>query len=102
MSDLKNEAEALGIDVDGRWSEETLKEKIAEAKAKNPQPATQDAAPKEASEELYPIRLLFDWWDDQGNRHPRGETVDVPFDAAKKLIDGRKAARADAFSPKRG
>lgn len=42
MDDLKKEAEALGIDVDGRWSEETLREKIAEAKkseqAKTPPP----------------------------------------------------------------
>lgn len=30
MSDLKAQAEALGIEVDGRWSDETLQQKIAE------------------------------------------------------------------------
>lgn len=36
MADLKAKAEALGIDVDGRWSDETLQEKIAEAEAAKP------------------------------------------------------------------
>ena len=39
MTDLKKQAEALGIDVDGRWSDETLAEKIDEAKAKQPKKA---------------------------------------------------------------
>lgn len=33
MSNLKKEAEALGLEVDGRWSDETLKQKVDEAKA---------------------------------------------------------------------
>jgi len=39
MSDLKHEAEALGIEVDGRWSEETLMQKIIEAQEQQPEPA---------------------------------------------------------------
>lgn len=33
MSNLKKQAEDLGIDVNGRWSDETLQKKIDEAKA---------------------------------------------------------------------
>ena len=33
MSNLQKQAEDLGIDVDGRWSDETLQQKINEAKA---------------------------------------------------------------------
>jgi hypothetical protein len=32
MATLKKQAEDLGIDVDGRWSDETLQQKINEAK----------------------------------------------------------------------
>lgn len=34
LDELRNEAAALGIEVDGRWGEARLNEKIAEAKAK--------------------------------------------------------------------
>lgn len=96
MNNLKKEAEGLGIEVDARWSDETLKQKIAEAKA-NSSGATQGE-----KEELFPIRLLVDWWDDQENRHVSGAEVDVPWTEAKKLIDEGKAERADAFTPKQG
>ncbi|UXN74498.1 hypothetical protein N8D56_04990 [Devosia sp. A8/3-2] len=33
MATLKEQAEALGIEVNGRWSDETLQKKIDEAKA---------------------------------------------------------------------
>lgn len=184
MNNLKKQAENLGIEVDGRWSDETLKQKIEEAKAqrsgaeqgKTSQPAepvnTDEArdvpsfggvrvetseeirqaeagenlpvAPYEGDakqlhvvsagisgrslsdpglrdvppemdttdivnmpeqgeqEELYPIRLLVDWWDGQGNRHARNTEVDVPWNEAKKLIGEGKAERADAFTPSRG
>lgn len=38
MSDLKAQAEELGIEVDGRWSDETLQQKIDEALAADPTP----------------------------------------------------------------
>lgn len=38
MGDLKAQAEALGIEVDGRWSDETLQQKIAEAQPGQSEP----------------------------------------------------------------
>ncbi len=35
MSSLKSQAEALGIKVDSRWSDATLRQKIEEANAKD-------------------------------------------------------------------
>lgn len=171
MSDLKKEAEKLGIDVDGRWSDDTLREKIAEAKGKDskqeskPAPANKSAPadanadslptlggprvasseelrqeaegenavadnmePKEAhdlaversqreteapefdtsdiendaGDERFPIRLLNDWWDKQGIRHKRGSVVEVPYNEALRLVEARKAERADAMKPVRG
>lgn len=170
MSNLQQEAADLGLTVDGRWSDETLKQKIDEAKeARDSQsrdisntddkPAettakpvdTSDAKdvagtgvmrvetsqeirqreagvaadpvptdPKEAhnmaaenakasqeapefntadieaaKEQTFPIRLLFDWWDGQGNRHERNSIVNVAVNDAVKLIQERKAERAD-------
>lgn len=170
MSTLQQEAADLGLTVDGRWSDETLKQKIDEAKEardskdrdiSNPddKPAAtdvksvdtsdakdvaavgamrvetsqeirqreageqvepvpedpkeahkvaaenakaQEAAPEfstdgiEASkEQTFPVRLLFDWWDGQGNRHSRNDVVNVNINDALKLIEERKAERAD-------
>jgi len=193
MSDLKKRAEKLGLEIDGRWSNETLKQKVEEAEAEKAQsdqtkaataersearaqriadsgiqpvgqadldaasqdtlptlggprvasaqevreeqegqsaePApypgdpkeshriaaelsqqnnyvpefdTSDIAKGEKGEELYPIRLLNDWWDGQGVRHKRGETIEVPYNEAIRLVGERKAERADAFSARRG
>ncbi|HEX5935679.1 MAG TPA: hypothetical protein VFY63_16090 [Pseudorhizobium sp.] len=190
MTSLKKQAEDLGIEVDGRWSDETLREKIEEAKAAKkqkagenqpapstasassaPEPAPQPAPgearivpeigvarvetaeevqqtkegenqpvapyegdPKEAhalaaaqaeraaaspamttfglpnpgavpaegqKEELYSVRLLYDWWDGQGIRHPRDEVVDLPLNEAKKLLAEGKGERADELTPRR-
>jgi len=171
---LEQQAEDLGIEVDGRWSHSTLKQKVADAKearesmdrdVSNPDmkrnadmadvkpvdtskaqdvpnigvmrvessaeirarelgdsvgPAPTDdpkAAHKAAQERAKaeaayapefdttgmntapdattPIRLLYDWWDGQGNRHTRGETVDLVINEARKLLDDGKAERAD-------
>lgn len=193
MSDLKKRAEKLGLEIDGRWSDETLQQKVEEAEAAKAQSdqakqATNDRADKRAQkiadadvqpvsqgdlaaastdtlptlggprvasaqevreeqagetmepapypgdpveahdmaarlsqqtgyvpefdtsdiqkgekgEDLYPIRLLNDWWDGQGIRHKRGETIEVPYNEALRLVGERKAERADAFTAARG
>jgi hypothetical protein len=179
MTSLKKQAEDLGIEVDGRWNDDTLKEKIAEARAAKssatstndsskasaeiaPVPAQGEArivtdmggvrvetaaevqaskegenqpvapypgdpreshalaveqsqrpivnerpdlppagslAATEAAEEVYPIRLLYDWWDGQGVRHPRDEVVDMPLNEAQKLMDEGKGEYAGQLSP---
>ena len=176
MTTLKKEAEALGLEIDGRWSDETLKQKIDEAKAQRsgqksseatkpvapvntdeardvpsmggvrvetsqeirranagenlpvppsegdakvlhdiaaglsqqtasaPEADTRDIenkADQGEKEELYPIRLLVDWWDGQGIRRARNSEVEVPWNEAKKLVGEGKAERADAWTTKR-
>ncbi|NTF35559.1 hypothetical protein [Agrobacterium rubi] len=189
MPNLKEQAAKLGIEVDGRWSDETLKEKIEEAKGQSgnkqsepkvntsttfeqtpapapaPTPAPGEARevpaiggvrvetaeevqetkenagqpsypyggdPKEGhalaaenaqrfeqasrqvpdlpvagtvsaaqtAEELYPIRLLYDWWDGQGVRHPRDEVVDMPLNEANKLMSEGKGEYAGKLTPR--
>lgn len=65
MDQLKQQAEALGITVDQRWSESTLRGKVAEAEAlkqnnvtvvQTIKPAASDAKPNGA--EMFPVRLL--------------------------------------------
>lgn len=198
MSNLKKQAEALGIDVDGRWGDDRIQQEIDKAKATQIEATAEDqrtankaradadrkakeeaeklaeepvsgadleqanddtlptiggprvassqeireeqaaedvgaapypADPKEAharaaalskqrgpapefktsdlekgetGEDLYPIRLLNDWWDGQGLRHKRGEVLEVPYNEAKRLVGDRKAERADAFTSSRG
>ena len=41
------------------------------------------------------VRLLFDWWDGCGVRHPLNSLVEVPMNDARNLIDQRKAERTD-------
>jgi len=174
MATLKKQAEDLGIDVDNRWSDETLQRKIDEAKAKKSADdvATQTGAnapihaadakiipnigqPRaQTSEEMrqdaedggagrtqaapYPgdpkaahekamayadrqtdpaefksddlkgtsingeekqdtvvVRLLYDWWDGQGVRHPLNSEVEMAINDARNLIEQRKAERTD-------
>jgi hypothetical protein len=41
------------------------------------------------------VRLLYDWWDGQGVRHPLNTLVEVPMNDARNLVDQRKAERTD-------
>lgn len=41
------------------------------------------------------VRLLYDWWDGQGVRHPLNSKVEVPINEARNLVDQRKAERTD-------
>lgn len=85
MSELSERAEALGIKVDGRWSDARLQEEIDKAstpKAKFPAGDT-------------PIRLLYDTWFETDVRTVEGTVLSVDVETAKKLIATGKAERAD-------
>ena len=75
MDDLKAQAEELGIKVDGRWSEERLREEIDRALG----------GPAANAERLIPVKIERDFWDAEGNRHRKGAIVEVSVDAA---LDG--------------
>lgn len=81
MEELKAQAEALGLKVDGRWSEERLRAEI-------------DTAASAATNTM-PVRLMHDVWFDADERTPAGAVVRVPVADAKSLIGAGKAVRAD-------
>lgn len=41
------------------------------------------------------VRLLYDWWDGQGVRHPLNTRIEVPLNEARNLVDQRKAERTN-------
>lgn len=43
------------------------------------------------------VRLLYDWWDGSGVRHPLNSEVEMPINDARNLVDQRKAERTDAL-----
>lgn len=79
MSDLKAQAEALGIEVDGRWSDDTLKQKIAEASFD--QPVAEQPAPREKT--LHELNMEARRID----RQLRGLNTEAG-DAAKEAVIG--------------
>ena len=78
---LTEQAEALGIKVDGRWSDERLQSEIDKASA----PVTKGV----------PVRLLYDCWFKEDERTKAGTFMEVSVDDAKRLIKSGKAERAD-------
>lgn len=78
MSDLKAQAEELGIKVDGRWSDERIQQEIDNALAE-PKKATEPKA------KTQPFRINRDYWDEAGGRHRKGEIVELSADDA---LDG--------------
>lgn len=81
MSDLKKQAEELGIKVDGRWNDERLQQEIDRALA-GPAP----------TERMVPVRVKRDFWDSKGVRIRKGQVVEVTVDAA---LDGVKSGALD-------
>ncbi|AYD02200.1 hypothetical protein [Neorhizobium sp. NCHU2750] len=53
----------------------------------------------DVAEDVYPVRLLYDWWDGQGVRHPRDEVVEMPLNEMQKLIDEGKGEYAGKMTP---
>jgi len=93
---LVNEAEALGIAVDGRWSDARLQTEIDKKKAEEtPEPEAAPEAKPEPEAGTTPVRLLYDTWDADEKRVPAGAIVNLPIEAAKTLLREHKAERAD-------
>ena len=93
MSDeLRTKAEALGVKIDGRWSDERLAQEIAAAEVKGGQATPSVAATQET---LVPVKIFYDFWDERGERRPAGQIVEMALSQAKALIAAGKAERAD-------
>lgn len=76
---LLDQAKALGMEVDGRWSVDTLAEKVLEAQVAK---ADADKAAFEAEEKVM-VFLIRDCWP-LDVRHYAGETIGVPRDIAAR------------------
>lgn len=88
---LLEQAEALGMEVDKRWSVDTLAEKVLDAEAAK---QADDKAKFDAARKV-PVLLLRDSWPVAEERHFAGETIEVPIEMAKHWIASGSAQRAD-------
>jgi hypothetical protein len=83
---LKSQAESLGINIDGRWSDTRLQQEIDNAlAAPAPNPAPSGV----------PVKLLYDTWLEADVRTLAGEVVYVDIATARRIIGEGKAERAD-------
>lgn len=82
MDDLKKQAEELGIKIDGRWSEDRLREEVDKALLGGGPESPDD---NQTTERLIPVKIERDFWDAEGNRHRKGAIVEVSVEAA---LDG--------------
>jgi hypothetical protein len=83
MSDLKKQAEELGIKIDGRWSDERIQSEVDKALV---------APAEKPAERLIPVRVNRDFWDSTGERYRKDTIIEVSVDAA---LDG---VESGAFS----
>lgn len=85
--DLKTQAEALGIKVDGRWSDERIQQEIDKVSpVMTPQTGPEVVADKPAkAEKLIPVRINRDFWGENEVRYREGTIVEVTVEAA---LDG--------------
>lgn len=110
MDDLKKQAEELGIKVDGRWSEDRLRQeidKVLEAPAEE-EPKQEpfggkgdhngDGKPGGSVKSKLPVRLLRGYAPlDGGRKLIAGEVVELPAQEARAVVEKRVAERADDF-----
>lgn len=98
MSDLKAQAEELGIKVDGRWSEDRLQQEIDAKLASDP--LDHDGNGKKGGSKPKPetltVFLDYDTWVNDVRIKADPETPQpLPYDRAKQLLNEGKARRAD-------
>jgi len=79
MGELRNRAEALGIEVDGRWSNGTLTRKIAEVESQRADEKARATSP----ERTVTVRLLknhrpLGWYEIVGHEDDDGKRLEGP------------------------
>lgn len=80
---LLGQARVLGMDVDGRWSVDTLAMKVQEAQEAQKEANTK--AIKDASDTW--VYLLRDAFPAEDEKHRAGETIKVPADMADRWYE---------------
>lgn len=103
MSDLKKQAEELGIKVDGRWSDERIQQeidaKLAEPAEKDPLDHDGDGKKGGAAPALIPMAINRDIWVDNPDdpdkpiRHRRGKIMEFTIDDAMAGLESGALSR---------
>jgi hypothetical protein len=83
--DLKKQAEELGIKIDGRWSDDRIRQEIDSVLAGDSE--------KPASVQTVAVTIKRDIWDGDGNRHRKGTIVDMPVEEAMDAIEAGSVSR---------
>ncbi|TIN82757.1 MAG: hypothetical protein E5X94_00635 [Mesorhizobium sp.] len=84
---LLGQAKALGMEVDGRWSVDTLAEKVQEAQESK---RDADIAAIKAASDTW-VYLLRDAFPVEDEKHLAGETIKVPADMADRWYEASVA-----------
>lgn len=79
---LMEQAKALELEVDGRWSIETLAEKVAEAQIE----AEANAAQKVRDDSDTWVYLNRGAWPTSEQKHMAGEVICIPQDMAERWV----------------
>lgn len=80
---LMQQAKELGMEVDKRWSVETLAEKVVEAQAEHEE--KQAKAIDDASDTW--VMLLRGAWPTSMQKYPAGSVIKIPEDMAERWIE---------------
>lgn len=99
------QAEAHGIYVDPDWSDDRIRGELQIALEGRADLQVKGAVPTaEMGKEDYdaqtravkvPVTLNGDYWDEDGNRHNKGDKLELETKSARRLIDSGAAQRAD-------
>lgn len=104
--DLLKQAEELDIEVTDAATDETLKaaidEVLAEDAGKTTDPLDHDgngkkggskAKAKTPGAKTFPYRINRDFWDDAGDRHPKGEILELTAEDAQDGLESGALSR---------
>ena len=50
---------------------------------------------EKTTEKTTPVKINYDWWDTDGERHSAGTVVEMPISIAKAMMAAGKAERVD-------
>lgn len=100
MEDLRQQARNLGIEVDGRWGPDRLRQEIDRV-ARASSPVASDATPEPEARpavSMLPVRLSRGYVPmGSETKAPAGSVIDLPAQEARSAVERGIAVRADAF-----
>ena len=88
MDDLKKQADELGIKIDNSWDAARLQHEIDKALADD-----KPDAKKGGKAKTQPFRINRDYWDEKGERHRKGQIVDMTLEDALDGVESGALSR---------